>query len=329
VARWLGDVRTYFPAPVVQVLQRDALERLDLRRLLLEPELLEAVEPDVALAATLVSLSRVMPERARASAREVVRRVVEQLEARLRQRTRQAVGTALDRSTRSRRPRRAAEVDWSATIRANLRHWQPERRRLVAERVVGVGRRSQVLARHVVLCVDQSASMAGSVVHAGVLAATLAGIRTLRTSLVVFDTAVVDLTDLLDDPVDVLFATQLGGGTDIARALAYATGLVERPRDTVVVLVSDLFEGGDRDALLERAGALLAAGAQLVVLLALDDDGAPAHDPELAQDLATLGAPVFACTPDAFPDLMAAALEGRDVGAWAAEAGLVTARPSS
>ncbi|MEV4677427.1 MULTISPECIES: VWA domain-containing protein [Actinomadura] len=317
VARWLGDIREYFPSSVVQVMQKDAIERLDLTRLLLEPEMLDAVEPDVHLVGTLLSLNRVMPDRARESARAVVRTVVRDLERRLAQRTRSAVGGALDRSARVLRPRRLADVDWERTIRANLRHYLPEHGTLVPERLIGYGRRRQAVKRDVVLAVDQSGSMAASVVYASVFAAVLASMRSLRTSLVVFDTAVADLTDQLHDPVEVLFGTQLGGGTDINRAIAYCQGLVARPADTIMVLISDLYEGGVRDEMLRRIGALTAAGVQVVVLLALSDEGAPAYDRDNAAALAALGVPAFACTPDAFPELMAAAIERRDLGEWA------------
>ncbi|TYB42762.1 VWA domain-containing protein [Actinomadura chibensis] len=316
VARWLGDIRAYFPSSVVQVMQKDAIERLDLTRLLLEPEMLDAVEPDVHLVGTLLSLNRVLPDRARESARAVVRGVVRDLERRLAQRTRSAVGGALDRAARTSRPRRLADVDWDRTIRANLRHYLPEHGTLVPERMIGYGRRRQAVKRDVVLAIDQSGSMAASVVYASVFGAVLASMRSLRTSLVVFDTSVVDLTDQLHDPVEVLFGTQLGGGTDINRAVAYCQGLVTRPNDTVLVLISDLYEGGVREELLSRVAALTGAGVQVVVLLALSDEGAPAYDHENAAALAAMGVPAFACTPDAFPDLMAAAIERRDLKRW-------------
>jgi Mg-chelatase subunit ChlD len=316
VARWLGDIRAFFPSTVVQVMQQDAIERLDLTRLLLEPEMLEAVEPDVHLVGTILSLNQVMPERAKESARAVVRTVVRELEERLAQRTRSLISGALDRSTRMRRPARLADVDWNRTIRVNLRHYLPSHRTVVPERLIGYGRQRQAVKRDVVLCIDQSGSMAASVVYAGVFGAVLASMRSLRTSLVVFDTSVVDLTDQLHDPVDVLFGTQLGGGTDINRALAYCQGIITRPAETIFVLISDLYEGGVRAEMLRRMAAMTAAGIQVVALTALSDEGAPAHDHENAAALAALGVPAFACTPDAFPDLMAAAVERRDLKDW-------------
>ncbi|MFB0630008.1 VWA domain-containing protein [Streptomyces sp. AB3(2024)] len=310
VARWLGDIRTYFPTTVVQVMQRDAIDRLGLSALLLEPEMLEAVEPDVHLVATLLSLNKAMPDTTRETARAVVRKVVEELERRLASRTRATVTGALDRSARTARPRHR-DIDWDRTIRANLKNYLPEHRTVVPERLVGHGRSARGVRKEVVLCVDQSGSMAASVVYASVFGAVLASMRSIATRLVVFDTAVVDLTDRLDDPVDVLFGTQLGGGTDINRALAYCRSRITRPADTVVVLISDLHEGGIRDEMIKRVAAMKADGVEFVTLLALSDEGAPAYDHEHAAALAALGAPAFACTPDLFPEVMAAALEKR------------------
>jgi len=316
VARWLGDIRQYFPSTVVQVMQRDAVDRLGITRMLMEPELLSAVEPDVHLVSTLMALNEVMPEETKQTAREVVGRVVAELEARLAERTRAAVTGALDRAGRTGRPRHS-DIDWDRTIRANLKHFSPALGTIVPERLVGYARRNHSVQRDVVLAIDQSGSMAESVVYAALFGAVLGSIRTLKTSLVVFDTAVVDLTDQLDDPVDVLFGTQLGGGTDINRALAYCEQLVTKPAETVLVLISDLYEGGVREELLRRARGLVEAGVQVIALLALSDSGTPSYDAENAAALVELGVPTFACTPDRFPDLMAAAIRRDDIAGWA------------
>ncbi|MBD0745495.1 VWA domain-containing protein [Streptomyces sp. CBMA152] len=310
VARWLGDIRTYFPTSVVQVMQRDAIDRLGLSALLLEPEMLEAVEADVHLVGTLLSLNKAMPETTKETARAVVRKVVEDLEKRLATRTKATLTGALDRSARISRPRHR-DIDWDRTIRANLKNYLPEYDTVVPDRLIGYGRAAQSVKKDVVLCIDQSGSMAASVVYASVFGAVLASMRSIATRLVVFDTAVVDLTDQLDDPVDVLFGTQLGGGTDINRALAYCQSQITRPADTVVVLISDLYEGGIRDEMLKRVAAMKASGVQFVALLALSDEGTPAYDHEHAAALSALGAPAFACTPDLFPTIMAAAVEKR------------------
>jgi Mg-chelatase subunit ChlD len=314
VARWLGDIREYFPTSVVQVMQRDALERLDMKRMLMEPELLEAVQPDVHLIADLVAMSGSIPARTRDTARQVVRRVVDQLMEKLAQPTRQAVHGALNRAARNRRPRHH-DIDWPRTIRANLKHYQPQYGTIVPEVRIGFGRRRQSM-RHIVLCIDQSGSMAASVVYSAIFGAVLASMPAVSTSLVVFDTSVVDLTDQLDDPIDLLFSTRLGGGTDINRAVAYCQQLIRAPQDTIFVLISDLYEGGVETDFMRRAAALAASGVQLITLLALSDEGAPAFNAPLAAQLATLGVPAFACTPDKFPELLAAAIQRSDLRDW-------------
>ena len=324
VARWLGDIRRYFPTSVVQVMQRDAIERLDLQQLILEPELLSALEPDIHLASLLVELNQLLPDETRATARAIVRSIVEQLERRFGSRTRHAVDGALASAQRTHRPR-PVDIDWLRTIEANLRHYLPEQRTVVPERLVGRARRRRGLQREVIVAIDQSASMSDSVVYASMFAAVLGSMSSLRTSVVAFDTAVADLTPLLHDPVDLVFGVQLGGGTDIATAMAYCRQLVSSPADTVVVLVSDLFEGGSPTLLVERMAEFVRAGATVVVLLALSDSGAPAFDHTMAASLAEVGVVSLACTPDAFPDLFAAAVEGRDVARWANEHGLHTA----
>jgi len=324
IARWLGDIRSYFPSSVVRVMQQDAMERLDLKQMLLEPELLASVEPDVNLVGTLLSLKSLLPGKTRETARIVVRRVVEDLERKLANPLRQAVTGSLHRATRNRRPRHN-EIDWHRTIRANLKHYQPQYKTVVPETRIGFGRKRNAL-RDIILCVDQSGSMAASVVYSGVFGAVLTSLPSVRTRMIVFDTAVVDLTQQLDDPVELLFGAQLGGGTDINRALAYCQPLVQNPQDTILVLISDLFEGGNREEMLQRAAALVASGVQMIALLALSDDGAPAFDRNIAGVLAGLGVPAFACTPDKFPDLMAAAIQRRDISAWAAQQEITTAK---
>ncbi|WP_109697062.1 VWA domain-containing protein [Chitinophaga deserti] len=316
VSRWLGDIRTFFPNSVVQVMQQDALKRLNLTQMLFEKEMLENVTPDVHLVATLMTLSRVIPDKTKDTARQVVRKVVDELMRKLQNPMQQAVTGSLNRSVRNFRPRHN-EINWDMTIRKNLRHYQPDYNTIIPEVKVGYGRRRNSL-KDVVLCIDQSGSMGTSVVYSGIFGSVMASIPAIKTKMVVFDTAVADLTEELTDPVELLFGVQLGGGTDINAALTYCRQIITRPMDTVLVLITDLYEGGNEAEMRKRAVELTAAGVQVVVLLALNDDGAPSYDHGNAQFLSNLGIPVFACSPDKFPDLMAAALSKQDIAAWAA-----------
>ena len=314
VSRWLGAIREFFPQTVVQVSQRDAIKRLNITSLLTEKEMLETVVPDVHLVATLMSLSRVIPEKNKEMARQVVRKVVDELLRKLSAPTQQAVTGALNRSARRRNPH-YNEIDWKTTITKNLKNYQPEYKTIIPEVRIGYGRKRKAM-KDIILCLDQSGSMGTSVIYSGIFGSVLASIPAVSTRMVVFDTAVVDLTDDLQDPVDLLFGVQLGGGTDIARALTYCQGVITRPQDTVLVLVTDLYEGGDAREMRKKFVSLVNSGVQLIVLPALNDDGAPSYDKSHAEFLANIGVPTFACTPDKFPDLMAAALSKQDIGMW-------------
>jgi hypothetical protein len=324
VVRWLGDIRRYFPSSVVRIMQQDALERIGLKAMLLEPEMLAAVDADITLVATLVELKSLIPDKTRETARQVVRNVVDEIKRKLESKMRQAVTGSLNRATRTRNPR-YADIDWRRTIAANLRHYQAAYRTIVPDQMIGYGRKRSSL-RDIVLCIDQSGSMATSVVYASIFGAILASLPAVSTRMIVFDTAVADLTALLSDPVDLLFGAQLGGGTDIGRAVAYCETLITRPAETVFVLVSDLCDGGKAGEALARIGALIRAGVQVISLLALSDKGAPAYDHDMAASIASMGAPVFACTPDCFPDLIAAAIQKNDVATWAAKNSVLLTR---
>lgn len=328
VARWLGDIRRYFPSSVVQVMQRDALDRLDMRQMLLEKEMLEGIQPDVHMVANLIAMASVIPSKTRDTARMVVRQVVDELMKCLEEPMRSAVTGALDRSRRNRRPRHA-EIDWNRTVRANLRHWQPSHRTIVPQELIGFGRKARRPQREVILCIDQSGSMAASVVYSSIFGAVMASLPAVSTRLVVFDTNVVDMSEQLDDPVDLLFGVQLGGGTDIHRAVSFCQQTIREPRNAILVLISDLYEGGVEEKLLARAQELVASGVQFITLLALSDEGRPAYDQALAAKLAALGVPSFACTPDAFPGLMAAAIRKDDIAQWAAGQGLAATKAAA
>ncbi len=324
VARWLGDIRKYFPSTVVTIMQKDALEKLNLKRMLLEPELLSSMVPDVNLVATLAALGSALPNKSKETARMVVRKVCDELTRKLANPTRQAVTGALNRARRNNNPRHN-EIDWNKTIRANLKHYQSKYKTIIPERRIGYGKKRTSL-KDIILLVDQSGSMATSVVYCSIFAAVLASIKAVTTRLVVFDTAVVDLTEKLDDPVDIIFGVQLGGGTDINRAVDYGQSLVRQPAETIFVIISDLYEGGNNQEMLRRIYCLVSSGVKVICLLALSDDGAPAFNHQNAAYFAELGVPTFACTPDQFPEMMAQAISRADLFQWAASKGIVTAK---
>ena len=325
VARWLGDIRQYFPQSVVQVMQDDALKQPELqKKLLFDPQILEQATHDVHLLATIMELGKLIPPQTKDTARRVVQKVVDELLQKLSQNTVQAISGALNRSVRNRNPR-LNEMDWNSTIRKNLKNYQADYKTIIPEIKVGYGRKTRRALKDVVLCLDQSGSMGTSVVYSGIFGAVMASIPAIKTQMVVYDTEVVDLTEDLQDPVDLLFGVQLGGGNDTNKALRYCQQIISKPNDTVLVLITDLYEGGgepERQMRL-RMQELVSAGVQLIVLLALGDNGTPSYEQGNAQFLAQLGVPVFACTPDLFPDLMAAAIAKQDLNQWAGDRDIV------
>jgi len=319
VARWLGDIQEYFPNRVVEIMQKDAMSYPSLHdKLMLEPEILEKAEPTVDLVANLMELGKLIPSKTKDTARRVIQKVVDELIDKLENDMKEAIQGALSRSIPNRRPR-FAEINWGKTILKNLQHYQAEYKTIIPEQLYGYGRKNRKVLKDIIICLDQSGSMGASVVYSGIFGSVMASLPSVSTRMVVFDTDVQDLSEDLKDPVDLLFGVQLGGGTDINKALGYCQSLVTKPNDTILVLITDLYEGGSKGGMIQKMKALKASGVEFITLLALDDNGTPSYDKSIAKEVVSLEIPVFACTPDAFADLMATAIQKGDINAWAGE----------
>jgi hypothetical protein len=297
VPKWLGLLREFFSRDVVALVQKDAIERRNLTQLLFEPETLPLLDKNVELVATLMGARGLVPDKAKDIARQIVKDVVDDLRKQLEAEIRTAILGAVRRNTTS--PLKVARnIDWKKTIDCNLRGWDRDKRRLVPDRIYFWSNQRRRHDWDIVIAVDQSGSMGESVVYSSVMAAIFASLDVLRTRLLFFDTEIVDVTPLLVDPVDVLFASQLGGGTDINRAVAYAQEhFVEQPEKTIFLLITDLYEGGDAGALVARVRQLTESKVKVLVLLALTDSGTPSYDHDLAAQLTAIGAFCFGCTP--------------------------------
>ncbi|MCC7424664.1 MAG: VWA domain-containing protein [Planctomycetaceae bacterium] len=317
LAKWLGDIRTYFKEDVVTVIQQDAIERKGLKQLLFEPEMLKNVQPNVQLVGTLMSLKGQIPERTKETARMVVRSVVEQIKLLLEQKIRQAVMGALNRNDHSPIPN-VSSIDWKWTIGRNLKNYQPDLGTIIPERVWFYSRAQKQNSWTVIVDMDQSGSMADSVVYGAITGSILASLPALNTRVVAFDTEVVDLTEKCGtDPVDMLFGVQLGGGTDINKSVGYCEQFITDPSRTLFFLITDLYEGGNEAQLVRRLEEMVSSGVRVICLLALSDSGVPSFDEGLARKLARLGIPCFGCTPQKLPELLDGALRGNDLQALA------------
>lgn len=293
---WLSEVRELFPRETVEIVERHALDRYGLTELVTDPELLERLEPDEELLKTLLALKGQLGEETLVVARRIIRQVVEELRRRLELEVRAALAGRLNQHRHS--PLEvAANFDPHGTIRRNLKNYDPEGQRLVLADVLFFERNARRLPWDIIVCVDQSGSMAGSVIHSAVMAGILAGLPAFRIRLVVFDTSVVDLSAHVEDPVDVLMRVQLGGGTNIAKAVRYCAQLVENPQRTVLVLVTDFCEGGPSSDLVRAVRGLAEARVKLLGLAALDGAAEPFYDKAIAGRLADEGMQIAALTP--------------------------------
>lgn len=313
LAKWLADIRTYFPEDVVSVIQKDAIKRKGLDQLLYEPEMLKEVEPDLNLVGILMSLKEQVPEASKDAVREIVRKVVEKIKDSLAEDIRRSVSGTVNRFQQSQN-KQLKNLNWKKTIDKNLKHWQADKRKMVPEKVYFHSNSQKTNNWTVIVNLDQSGSMAESVIYGSVMGSIFASLPALETRVVAFDTNVVDLTEQCgDDPVDILLGIQLGGGTNINNCIRYSEQFIHTPAQTIFILISDLFEAGNENAMLNRIKNLTEAGVKFISLLSLSDSGVPFYNDKVARDLTAMGVPCFGCTPDKIPELVRKALSGKEL----------------
>lgn len=301
VPQWLHKVRQLFPKRTAEILEKQALDRYGLTELLTDRKLLESLEPNMHLLKQILTFKSKMRTDVRNSAKAIVRTVVEDLRRKLEMETRASILGCRSRHAPT-TVRSLRNLNLKRTIRHNLKHYDRGRRRFVIDRLYFDGRVQTYNRWNVVIAVDESGSMLDSVIYSAVMASIFHRLNALRTHLIIFDTQVVDLTDRLEDPVDLLMSVQLGGGTHIAKALRYGEQLVDNPGRTIFVLVSDLEEGYAISHMYRACKDIIDSGARLLVLTALDYGGEAVYNRTAAQTLADMGAHVAAITPDALAD---------------------------
>jgi uncharacterized protein with von Willebrand factor type A (vWA) domain len=305
---WIAEVRELFPKSVLETLQKEAVERLGLHDLLQDPATLDALEPSRDLLKALIAFKGRASPAVQEKIREIARKVVEDVMRRLKPRFERALSGRRNRLRRG-ALKRMQDFDWRATIRENLKNYDVERKKIVAERLRFTGRARRQLPWTIILCVDQSGSMLGSVIYAAVMAAILSSLPSVSVRLVVFDTSVVDLSDEAEDPVAVLMSVQLGGGTDIGKAVIYCEQQITQPSRTIFVLLSDFCEGASVAPLIAAVRRMASARVTMIGLAALDDEAAPDYDRATAQRLADAGMEIAALTPDRFAEWIAGVIE--------------------
>ena len=320
ISKWLGDVRDLFDKELVKIIQTDAMDRCGLKQLIFEPEILEQVEPDISLASTIMLLKDQIPKHSKESVRAFIKKIVEEINKLLESDIKRAVRAALNKRQHSPIPS-ASALDFKRTIQRGIKNYNKELKKIIPEHYYFFERASTNPSSKftVILDIDQSGSMGESVIYSSVMACILASMAALKTRIVAFDTNIVDLTEKSDDPVDLLYGFQLGGGTDINKSITYCMNYIENPKKTIFFLISDLMEGGNRGGMLRHLQEMKDSGVIVVCLLAISGDGQPYYDSQMAGKISSMGIPCFACNPEKLPLLLERVLKGLDLNSFQEE----------
>lgn len=312
ISKWLGDIRKLFDQDIVQIIQNDAIERKGMKELLFEPEVLQNMAPDINLACTLLTLKNQVPDRSKQAVRDYIESIVEDINRRMVTDMQRAVTAALNKKNHCSRGV-ASSIDFNYTIRRNLKNFDPSLETIIPEKIYFYEQQAKTNKWHIILDIDQSGSMGQSIIFSTIMGCILAKMAAFKTRVVAFDTSVVDLTELYDDPVDMLYGIQLGGGTDIHKSLCYCEQYIENPKQTLMFLISDLDEYGNQGGMINKIKFLKESGVTVICLLAISDDGEPYYNKQVAGKIASFGVPCFACTPNLLPELLERALKGQEL----------------
>ncbi len=301
IRKWLDAIRLNFPQEVVQIMQEDALIRQGVTEMLLEPELLEKIEPSLELVAAILQLQHLMPDHSKSVARDLVNKLVKDLEKRLLPKIHFAIQSATRLHSKPVKPN-AAHLDWNKTIFNNLKNYQAELKTFIPDKWFGFKKNNQL--PQIILLIDKSESMIQSMIYAAIAGSILASLKSIKTNIIFFDTEITDCTNHYQEPVELLFSIPCGGGTDIAKALQYTYQQIQNPKECLIFLISDLYENGNKNDLYALCNQIKRMGTKLIGLLSLSDEGTPDYDVEIAKSLTHLQIPCFACPPEKFPELL-------------------------
>lgn len=309
VPDWVDAVNELFPHQSKEVMHKELVRRRGLAEIMEKPELLEKIEPNLELVKTLLTHRELLNPKTRTLARKIIDKVVAELKRKMQVQVEQAITGALRKDRHS--PRKVfRNLDLKTTLRRNLRNFDPDSGKLLVDQLFFYAAERKKKPWHVIVVVDQSGSMLESAIFSAVMASIFAELPAVKTSLVLFDTQVVDLSDKVGQPVDVLLSIQLGGGTDITQALVYANGLVRQPRRTIVVLITDFYEGRAEGDLVAQTRLMADGGLRMIGLGALGYDARPSYNKATAGKLRKVGMDILVCTPEKLAECMAEIIRG-------------------
>jgi len=301
---WIENVKDFFPTDAKEVLEKDLIERSDIKDIIANPELFEKVEPSLEMVKTIISLKNLLPNEVKDVARNVVRKVVENLKDKFKDDVERHIIGAIKRDMHT--PIKVfRNIDWKDSIRRNLKHYDPKTKKVIMAEPRFYCAEKKKKPWQIVILIDESGSMTNSIIYSVVIASIFATLPAVHTNLIIFDTQVVDLSDKIDDPVEVLMTVQLGGGTNIARAVQYGQSLIKNPKKTIMVIISDFYEGGGYARLTNTLKKVLEGQTKILGIAALDYNNEPMFDRKYAKFMNTLGIDVLASTPNNLPEIIA------------------------
>lgn len=304
IPKWIENVKKFFPQQTKEVLEKDLVERSELKDIIKNPELFEKVEPSLEMVKVIIGLKHMLPEKIKVVARKIVKKVVDALIGKFKQEVEKHIIGALKRDKHT--PIKVfRNIDWKQSIRRNLKHYNPKLKKLIMGEPRFFSAEKRKKPWQIVVLIDESGSMTDSVIYSIVMASIFASLPSVYTNLVIFDTQVVDLSSKLDDPVDVLMSVQLGGGTDITKAVRYGLSLIKNPKKAIMVLISDFFEGRGYDQLTKALKQVLEGQTKILGIAALGYNSKPMYDRAYAKKMNQMGIDVIACTPKNLPELIA------------------------
>lgn len=304
VPRWITEIRKLFPKDTVEILEKHALEKYNMNELLTNKEVLEKLEPNKELLKNILQMKHLLKGEVLESAKIIVKKVAEDITKKLESDVKKAITGRVNKN-KSSLIKNSKNLDFKRTIKRNLKNYDKENERLIIDKVYFNDRVKKYNPWNVIIAVDESGSMLDSIIHSAIMAGIFSKLPMLKTNLIIFDTEVVDLSGFIDDPVETLMSVQLGGGTNITKALQYCESLIENPLKTMVILVSDLYEGYNYGNMYSTAKSIIESGAKLIVLTALDVEAEPCYDKNAGKKFAALGAEVAAMTPGGLSEWIA------------------------
>lgn len=296
VPKWISKVKKLFPKETVEIMQKQALEKYKLTEILTDENILKEIEPNIELLKNILTFKDMMSQNVKKLAYDIVKKTLEEIKNKMEVEIKKVFyGKKLPNSNTTNKIFK--NLDIKKTIRYNLKNYDIKNKTIFTDKLFFNQNIKKYNPYNIIILIDESGSMLDSVIYSSIMASIFANLPYLSIKLIIFDISVVDLSEHIKEPIDILFKVQLGGGTNIAQALEYAKKITFAPDKTIVLLISDLFDSNDYKLMYKNANDIIESGSKLIVLTALDYNANSIHDKEAARYFSKIGAKVGALTP--------------------------------